>query len=145
MTAPSTGIKDLLVAAGIGVFPPTLPGAGVFTIRVAKLPALPDRSIAIYDSGGLAAWPRSLLDFPDISINVRGKTYREAFDKIKEIKDALLGLPPQTINGDGWSSVIQIGEFAFVEYDEKDRPLFSATFRLTIEPADTAGNHRDAI
>lgn len=142
MTAPSIGVKDLLVAASVGVFAPTV---GTWQIFISKLPDKQDRAIALYDSGGLAPWPRSLLDFPDVSVNVRGKDYVDAYDKMKAIKDALLGLPPQTINGDGWSAVTQIGEMTFAGYDGKDRPLFSATFRIFMEPADTAGNYRDAL
>lgn len=142
MTAPSIGVKDLLVTAGVGVFAPT---TGTWQIYISKMPDKQDRVITLYDSGGLAPWPRSLLDFPNVSVNVRGQDYADAYDKMKAIKDALLGLPPQIINGDSWSAVTQVGEMAFAGYDEKDRPLFSATFRLFIEPADTAGNYRDAI
>lgn len=141
MTAPSIGAKDKLVAASIGVFDTV----GPWSVFLSKLPDSPDEVISLFDSGGLAPNPKWLLDYPDISVIVRGKTYQATFDKMKAVKDALLGLPAQVINGDRWDGVTQIGEFAFVGYDNKDRPQFSTTFRVILEPADAAGDNRSPL
>lgn len=142
MTAPSIGAKDLLVAASIGVFGDA---TAAWPIYISKLPDKPDNCIMLSDSGGLAANPKWLLDYPDISVVVRGTDYGAAYSKMKAIKDKLLGLPPQQINGDNWDGVIQIGEFGFIGYDPKDRPMFSGTFRLFLEPANVAGDNRDPL
>lgn len=142
MTAPSIGIRDLLVAAGVAILPST---GGSWVVYISKMPDKQDQVISVYDSGGLAPWPHALLDFPDVTLNIRGGDYEATYNKAKEVKDALLGLSPQTINGDGWRSVTMIGDLAFAGYDEKDRPMFSATFRLIIEPANAAGDNRVAL
>jgi len=142
MTAPSIGAKDLLVAASIGAFGNP---AAVWPIYISKMPDAPDNCIVLSDSGGLAANPKWLLDYPDIGVVVRGKDYGATYTKMKDIKDKLLGLPPQVINGDNWSGVIQVGEFGFIGYDAKDRPIFSGTFRLFLEPASVAGDNRDPL
>lgn len=142
MTAPSIGAKDLLVAAGIGEFGNA---SASWPIYISKLPDAPDNCIMLSDSGGLAGNPKWLLDYPDISVVVRGGDYAGAYNKMKAIKDKLLGLPNQDINGDHWDGIIQVGEFGFVGYDPKDRPMFSATFRLFLEPANVAGDNRDPL
>lgn len=143
MTAPSIGAKDLLVAASVGVFADT----SDWGIYISKMPEQPDAVIAIYDSGGLTPDPKWLLDFPDITIQVRGKKdgYVAAQGKMVDVKNTLLGLLSQTINGDVWAGITQVGEYAFIGYDKKERPQFSATFRVIIEPANDAGDNRDPL
>lgn len=138
MTAPSIGAKDLLVTAGLGTFG----GTTGWPIFVSKLPDSPDTCIAIFDSGGAAPNPKWLLDYPDITIQVRAADYQAGYSKMKAIQDKLLGLPAQVINGDRWDGVIGIGKFSHIGNDAKNRPLFSATFRLFFEPAPSAGENR---
>lgn len=144
MTAPSIGAKDLLVAAEIGTFESASPNP-VWPIYISRMPDKPDNCIMLSDSGGLAPNPKWLLDFPDISVVVRGKEYGEVYNKMKAIKDKLLGLPNQDLNGDHWDGIIQVGETGFIGYDAKERPMFSATFRLFFEPANVAGDNRDPL
>lgn len=142
MTAPSVSAKDILESASVGTF-----NSGAWPIHISKQPTDQDQAITIYDSGGLAPLPKWLLDFPSIQVVVRGNenSYSETYDKVKAVKDALLSLPSQDINGDRWVSVTMIGESAFLGYDEKSRPEFALNFRLIIEPADAAGDHRDPL
>ncbi len=142
MTVPSIGVKDVLVAANVGTF-----NSGSWQIHVSKQPLEVDQSITIYDAGGLAPYPKWLLDFPSVQIIVRGleNSYETTYNKTKEVKDALLGLPSQDINGDRWVSVTMIGEMASLGYDEKQRPEFALNLRLIIEPADAAGDYRDPL
>lgn len=142
MAAPSIGVKDILVSSGVGVF---LPTTGTWTVYVSKTPPEPDRTITVYDSGGTAPNPRWLLDRPDVSVIVRGKTYSETYDKAKQIKDVLLGRDAGTINGDRWLGIIQLAEIVFAGYDEKERPQFSLTFRIWIEPANNVDDNRDPL
>lgn len=142
MTAPSVGAKDLLVAAGIGVFGDA---TATWPIYISKMPDTRDNCIMLSDSGGLTSDPKWLLDFPDISVVVRGSDYLEVYNKARQIKDKLLGLPNQIINGDNWSGVVQVGEIGFIGYDANDRPMFSATYRLFFEPANVAGDNREPL
>ena len=143
MTAPSVGIKDLLVAApAVGVFPPT---NGDWNIYISQLPTEPDRVISLYDSGGISPNPRWLLDRPDVTVMVRGKDYADGYAKAEGVKNRLLGIAPQTVSGNSWLGIIQIGDIIFTGYDDKERPIFTLTFRIWIEPANTAGDNRDPL
>ena len=137
MTAPSTGIKDLLVAANLGAF-----GSGVWPIYISKMPDTTDQCIAIYDSGGQSPDPKWLLDYPNVVVMVRAKTYPDASSKIRAIRSKLLGLPSQDLNGDRWVSVTQLGDIVDVGRDEKDRQVLTTTYRLIIEPATDALTNR---
>ncbi len=141
MTAPSVGVKDLLVDAAVGVYGT----AGDWQIIISKLLDKSDQCIALYDTGGLTPNPRWALDFPGVTIHVRGKDYLSTYDKAKQVRDVLLGLPSQVINGDNWDGVLQIGETMFLGYDQKDRPMFSLNFRLFLEPAISTLTNRDPL
>lgn len=140
MTAPSEGIKDILVDAGLGTF-----GSGAWPIYISKLPAEPDNAIAIYDTGGQAPDPKWLLDYPNVVIMVRAKTYPDASAKMRHIRSKLLGLASQDINSDRWVSLSQQGDIVDAGHDEKDRNLLTATFRLIIEPAGDAYTNREPL
>jgi hypothetical protein len=140
MTDIAEGAKDLLVAAGVGTFgAPT--GWGIF---INKQPTTPDTVITAYASGGLDPNPQWLLDFPSLRVQVRGAPggYVAAQSKAKDVKDALLGLPSQDLNGDRWVSVLMNGDILSLGHDEENRPLFSINFSLIIEPANVAGDNR---
>jgi hypothetical protein len=138
-------MKDLLVAASVGVFPPTPAAVGDWLITISKMPDTRDRCIALFDTGGLAPEPKWLLDYPDVVVLIRGGEYQETFNKMKEVQNTLFSIPAQEINGDWWAGTIMIGNPAFVQYDEKDRPIFSMTLRVYLEPADVAGDHRQPL
>jgi hypothetical protein len=140
MTAPSTGVKDLLVAASIGTFNATTG----WSIHIAKEPAEPHTCITVFDSGGLPPNPKWLLDYPSVQVRVRGApgAYQAAYTKCVAIKNALLGLNSQDINGDRWVSVTMAGDINTLGFDESNRPMFSLNFRLILEPAPAAGSTR---
>ena len=142
MTAPSIGIKDLLVAAGVAAWDSTDPSNLIWPIYLSKLPAAPNQCISIYDGGGQAPNPKWLLDYPNITIMVRSQAYLDAYNKAKDIKSVLVGLPSQTINGDRWDQVNQIGNTPYLGRDSKDRNMFSLNLALIIEPAATSLDNR---
>ena len=141
MISPAVGCKDLLVTAGVGVFAATT-GWGIF---IGKFPTAPDTVIACVDTGGLAPFPNFALNFPSVQVMIRGVPgdYISAHDKGRAVIDALLGMGYQVVNGDKWEGIIEIGDLAFIGYDEKNRPAFSANFSIHVEPSST-GN-RQAI
>ena len=127
------GAKDLLAAAGVGVFAASS-GWGIF---IGKIPIDPATVITIYNSGGLAPNPKWLLDFPSLKILIRGAAngYQAAQAKAVDTKNTLLGLPSQDLNGDRWVSVTQTGDINEMGFDKNNRPMFSLNFSLIIEPA----------
>ncbi len=137
MADPSDGIKDLLVSAGIGVFKTT--------IFIGSEPNKPDAAITINNTGGLPSNPKFLLDFPAVQVMVRGDEngYQAMWTKVVAIKDALLGLPSQDLNGDRWVAINQAGNEGFLGFDDNNRPRVSLNFNLIIEPA--TGTHRISL
>lgn len=144
MTAPSLGCKGILVNAST----PIVVDAAVnptadFACFIGKLPDGPSKCVSITDVGGLASEPKWLLDYPTVAVMVRSSDYLSGYNKMKDIREALLGLPsPQTIGGDTWMGCIAIGNMAFIGNDAKDRPIFSANFRLYIQPAASTVENR---
>jgi len=139
-------IKDLLVTADVGRFNITeLEDQSDWSINVSKRPDKPDRCITLYDSGGRPPNPAWLVDYPTVQAIIRGSEndYTELTDKVLEVKDALLGLDSQTINGNIWVSVSMLSEAAFLGYDENRRPSFSLNFQLIINPS--SGTHRKSL
>lgn len=137
------GAKDLLVSAGVGVFAADT-GWGIY---ISKQPDAPNSVITLFNTSGRPPNPKWLLDYPSLNARVRGDKgdYVGAEVKAREVKDVLLGLDSQDINGDRWVSVTMPGDLAFIGYDENERPLISLNFRLIIEPAVSGLTNRDAL
>lgn len=138
MSPPEIGIKDLLVSGSIGTFAATTG----WSIHLGGLPTEPDTAIACVPTGGLAPSPLWLLNQPSVQVLVRGATngYSAASNKAQDVVACLLGIDSQSVNGDFWGGITQIGEIAFLGFDEKKRPLFSCNFSIIVEPK--AGGHR---
>lgn len=144
LTDPSIGVKDLLVAGGIGVFGNTTG----WSINIGGWPDNPDTAILINMAGGRSPFPHLRLNFPSVHIQVRGAKggYAAAFIKMQSIVDVLLGRPsgvPSVAAVDWWQGVTQLGDVAFVGFDENKRPVFTANFSLIVQPA--SGTHRTDI
>lgn len=143
MSNMAVGAKDLLVTAGVGSFAAST-GWGIY---ISKEPTSPNTTITIFNTAGRPPNPKWLLDYPGLNIRIRGDKggYSNAEDKAKEVKDVLLGLDSQDINGDRWVSVTMPGDIAFIGYDENERPMFSLNFRLIIEPAASVLTNRTPL
>lgn len=134
----SVGARDLLT--------PHV-GTSGWAIEIGAMPDTPNKLIGVYDTGGVDPNPKWLLDFPTLNIIVRGEingyldTYREA----KAVKDILLGVDSQDLNGDRWVSVLMNGDMGFIGRDEAERPTFSMNFSLIIEPQSVANSNRLAL
>lgn len=142
MTDPAEGTKDLLVTAGVGTFGATT-GWGIY---ISKEPESPDSVITITNAGDhFPANPKWLLDYPTVQVRVRGDKggYQAAHAKAIEVRDALLGLPSQTLNGDVWEIVVEVGGINWLGFDEQNRPRMSMNYNLTIQPA--TGTNRLAL
>lgn len=141
MGLPTEGFKDLLLAQGY-----IFGGLSDWAIFIGRQPNDPNACITLYDSGGRAN-PRWLLDFPSVQIRVRGgaNQYAAAANRCLQIKQILLGIPSQDLNGDRWVQVNLTSDRAFVGYDQLNRPEFTMNFNLIIEPAVNALDSRDPL
>lgn len=142
MKSPAVGIKDMLVTASIGTFAATTG----WSLAVGRLPTAPDSAVACVDTGGVSPFPHLALNFPSAQVLIRGNPgdYVGAHDKGRAAIDALLGAGYTTLSGgDKWEGITQIGDLAFIGYDEKNRPIFSANFSISVEPA--SGGYRTVI
>lgn len=137
----SVNCKDILVTAGIGTFGATS-GWGIY---ISREPDSPHTCVTVYDVGGLTPDPKWRLDYPSVQVRVRGAPngYIDASTKAQAVKDALLGITPQTINTDNIRGIVAIGDIAFLSYDEQRRPIFTQNWRFTVQPA--AGTYREAL
>lgn len=141
----SQGAKGLIVAAGVGSSTPTAD----WGVHLSLLPATPIKAIAIFDTGGTGEGPNAkwLLDYRTIQVMVRGVAngYAEAYGKIQDCKDVLLGMGAQTVEGDRWDGVTGIGDITFLERDENNQPILVMNFRIIVEPADNALTNREPL
>ncbi len=141
MAAVEEGIKDLLVAASVGVFGAPS-GWGIF---IGPEPAEPDTTITIREFGGAGPMAKWLVDFPSIQTMIRGAPggYQAAKTKAQEVLDELHSIPSLDLNGDRWNSIIATSGPAYNGLDKSDRPKFSVNFKLIIEPA--TGTYRQSL
>lgn len=138
---PSIDVKDLLETAGIGTFAAT----SGWALAISREPEDPDTTVTVYDVGGLTPDPKWLLDYPSVQVRVRGSPngYVAGMRKAIDVKDALLGVTPQVINGNNIRGIVAIGDIAFISYDEQRRPIFTQNWRLTVQPV--IGTYREAL
>lgn len=130
------GLRDLLVNAGVGAFNAN---TGWSIIIGTLVDTGPDTVICINQTGGKAPNPKYNIDYPSAQVRVRGISsgWIAARQKARDVKDALLGLPSQTINGDRWDAINMIGDITPMGIDANGRPSFVVNFSLIIEPAVT--------
>lgn len=146
MYDPAQALKDLLVTAGEGVFPPSSATSSQWGIAVAREPASPDRVITVYTTGGQSPNPRWLINYPMMQVRIRGEQggYQDTYDKADAVVRALTGLNPVTLgpNNDRWDALYPLGDVNILQYDQLDRPLLTVNFRAIVEPAQVAGDTR---
>ena len=132
-----------LIAAGIAAS-----SGNTWPIKLGRLLPDPDAQISITDTVGLTPNPKFRLDFPTIQILVRGPQfgYTEGWNKIAECRDVLLGMDPVTLsNGDRWDGVVALGDAGLISWDERNRPIFSANYRIFFEPVATSLTNRESL
>lgn len=140
MPAPSEGALQVLENSGIL--------SGTWVGKISQVPTSPNTSIVIFDTGGAPPNPAWLYQEPYIQVQVRADPggYSAARAMAKNVQDALLGMDPLTFDdGDRWDGVTGVGDIAFLQYDELNRPLFVVNFRILYEPATNALTHRQPL
>jgi hypothetical protein len=149
MASPAELMATVLQAKNVGHT--TNPTSSLWAIKVGRLMNKPDEQIALIDSGGFNPNTKWLLDFVTVQALIRsGKDgYPDGYAKAQEVKDALLGLDPQSV-GSGpaavwWSGVTMLSDIAFLKHDEQSRALFSINFRILQERPTNALTNRQAL
>lgn len=145
MTSPAMNAKNILVSKGI--VRETDPTATEWLVRIGKMPESPDQVVTVYDTGGFTPFTKWQLDQPTIQVMIRGDKngYENAWNKALEVKDILLGIEPLDIDEVHWSGATMLGDIAFLKYDDSDRPLFSANFRIFLERNVTPLSNRNSL
>ena len=140
MPSPAYDLATVVANAGIG----TLAGASDWGIYVHTMPASPERCIMFADVGGQPPHPSIRLDFPVVRVVVRGRQndFPDAWNKMKEIRDKLLGLPKTTVNGNVYAGVWVSRDVESLEDDEKERVYFTMFLRCAVEPSTTSYSNR---
>lgn len=135
----SVGIKSLITAHA---------ASSGWQIDIGMMPESPVKVININDTGG---WdlpnPAWLLDYPSIQVLVRGEVngYLDTWREAKAVKDLILGIDAQVLNGDRFDGIIMSSDLAYIGRDEEQRPLFSMNFALFVEPQTNANTNRQAM
>lgn len=140
--APSEGVVHLLPSQ-VGV----AAASSGWRLGVGKFTDQPDTQVVAFDGPGQSPDPKWLLDYPVVQILVRGQAdgYQAAFRKMREVYDVLLGIDAQVVNGDRWDGITVLSTPSHIGYDEKSRPMFSANFRIIIEPAASDLTNREPL
>lgn len=141
----SNGIKDILVAQGVGVFKPDA-ALTDWNIVISRFDKVPNRMIVILDTAGPPPEPGLDINYPGIQVAVRGEPngYVDTMTKCMQIRDVLLGRPSETVNGDVWASITMSSDIIPLGYDENERPQFTLNFQLIVHQGDLTNSHRDA-
>lgn len=103
-------------------------GFDLFFVSVGKEPETPSDVISLFDTVGMPpqlTYDRSeKYEYPSVQIRVRASDYREGWQQITKIKDALHGRAQETWNGTFYSLIfIESGPF-LLDFDKRQRPRF---------------------
>jgi hypothetical protein len=140
---PSDGIKDILVESSIGVFAPYATLSDWY-IGIGRQIDKPNRMITIYDTSGLPPEPGMDINYPGIQIVVRSEPngYKDGHQKARDIRDALLGRPSETRNGDIFASITMTSDVIPLGVDANERYEFALNFQLIVHQGDLSNSHR---
>lgn len=126
MTAKSHAqdIADRLEEMGSG----TIAATTGWAISVGREPLKPASAITVYDTGGGEpdTDEQDLLT-PTFQIRVRAKSYQEAFDKQRSIRDHLIRMAFSTAGG-RYLSIKSISSILSLGQDEKNLHVLSANY-----------------
>ncbi len=104
-------------------------------IFIGNEPADPNNVATLFDIPGPSPSPKFLLDYPRFMVRVRSDDYVQGFNKAEEIKDALNGLPPQTIGDIRYDGIWVVVDTYFLMTDSRNRSIFVNTYRSIREPS----------
>ena len=128
MNSPARDLVDYLDAdSSLGL---TL-GTDLFAL---DRPDSPDLVVSLHDTGG--GTPDGSTDYrldrTFVQITVRGERgdLHTAWQLAYDVRDSLRAIARETINGTVYIGLPVFGDVAYIGRDQKDRPLYSANFRV---------------
>lgn len=120
-------------------------GGTGWAIKVNEMPSAPNQVIMIRDTGGIAGEVKVAINYPSVQILVRGNAggdnYAVAFDKAKELWNALVAIPSRPTAWPYLTSVTPKGEIQSLGQSDNNRPTVS--FNLQLITWDEATPNRD--
>ena len=125
MNAPSVDIKDLLEDAGEGTFAADS-GWGIY---ISQEPTSPDRTITLYDTGGMQPLYSEGEEHPTVQVRVRAESYPTVYGKIQAIKSHFVYNGARTINGTEYDFWL-LSDVAFLRVDEMGRTILTMNLRM---------------
>lgn len=133
--SPSEEIVELLISSSANVG--ALGASTGWSIHLGRMEDSPDTCICLTD-----AVPSDMpatnydYDYPSIQVKVRGNQggYSTSYAKILEIKELLHASTNTTLGDSRYVQIICAIDIEFLAYDEKDRPMWVATFRCQRTP-----------
>lgn len=109
-------------------------GSTQWAIKVNEMPSAPDQIVMIRDTGGPPSEVKVAIDYPTIQILVRGKdggeNYAIAYDKAKEIWNAIVAIPSRPAAYEKLTSVTPRGHIVPIGTSDNNRPTLSMNFQL---------------
>lgn len=137
--SPANDIATMLQNDGVGTIATDL--------FVGREPDKTVKTITVFDTGSdQPAEPKWGRDYPTVQVRVRGtaRDYNNTWATAESIKDALHSRPPETISGSKYVGIWALGDLIFLTYDESERPVVVANYRMIREYTTTVG-HREPI
>lgn len=123
MNAASEDIKDILVAAGVGIFKTNL--------FIGTMPASPDANVTIRDTPWKPPELNYEIDYPGIQTLVRGARGQYTATQVKAVSvNTVLHGYQETINDTRYILVAAAHSPIYVGKDEQNRPMFSINFEI---------------
>ena len=124
MNAPTRDIKDYLVAETSLVFGTTL--------FIGILPEQTGLTVSLFDTSGMSPDPNAIRN-PTVQVMVRGIVggYEAAYTQMETILTQLHALANTIINSTNYIQIWKLTEPNHVGNDEKGRPIFSCTLRIS--------------
>lgn len=106
-----------------------------------------DKAISLFTFPGPAPNPKWNLDTVACQVSVRGGKYEysTASQKIQDIKDTLLGVSSQTVNGTRYVGITCPNDIGFLTYDENQRPIFRLDVTSWREPSNSTSSNRQDL
>jgi len=129
---PAFDVAHILAGEGVGA----LAATSGWRIGVGQEPEsvsgqVPHTCITLYDLPGTRLYS-TRIEEPVVQVRVRGSPgdYPGAYSKAQEVAQALFSVDGRLTGGWTYSTVRLEGDIGHLGYDEANRPLFVATYKL---------------
>jgi len=130
MTSVAKDMADLLETRGVGTV-----GTDIYIGQLPDRNDSPDKAIGVFETGAIYLNPRCQRDELMVQFLARGpqRDYETSYTWAKQVQDAILGIPPQTVNGKSYVLFVSIGGISHTGMDQRERHVFSLNFKIVSE------------